>query len=139
MSEPAGAGRFSVASVVVLAMTVLAGSAPDLASELSIATKEITAYPFFASPERALSIRANFGRIAAGMSRSDVASVLGEPDEVRTAYEPKIKRAKIVGYTYWYVIRRLSREGSVVEKQEALVRVLFGLDDRVVRVDAWGL
>jgi hypothetical protein len=144
MSKSPGAVSFSDRSTVALAMLVLttpvlAGLAPGSASELPIAAKEITAYPFFASPERALSIRTNFGRISAGMSRSDVASLLGEPDEVRIAYEPTIKRAKIVGYTYWYVIRRLRRDGSVVEKQEALVRVLFGLDDRVAKVDAWGL
>jgi hypothetical protein len=113
--------------------------APAWAIEMPITTKEIATYPFFASPERALAIRSGFARIVAGMSPSQVASVLGEPDEVRTAYEPKIKRAKVVGYTYWYVIRRLRRDGSVVEKQEALVRVFFGLDDRVVKVDAWGL
>jgi|HubBroStandDraft_4_1064222.scaffolds.fasta_scaffold184105_2 hypothetical protein len=113
--------------------------APAGAIEMPIATKEIATYPFFTSPERALAIRSSFGRIVAGMSPSQVASVLGEPDEVRTAYEPKIKRAKVVGYTYWYVIRRLRRDGSVVEKQEALVRVFFGLDDHVVKVDAWGL
>jgi hypothetical protein len=120
-------------------MTISAIAVPTLGIELPIATKEISAYPFFASPERALAIRNNFGRIVAGMSPSQVASVLGEPDEVRVAYEPKIKRAKVVGYTYWYVIRRLRRDGSVIEKQEALVRVFFGLDDRVAKVDAWGL
>jgi hypothetical protein len=128
-----------VSRVVALAIVVFTGTVPAWPSEAPIATKEIAAYPFFASPERALAIRTNFGRIIAGMSPTDVVSVLGEPDEVRMAYEPKIKRPKVVGYTYWYVIRRLRRHGSFNEQQEALVRVTFGLDDHVVKVDDWGL
>jgi hypothetical protein len=114
-------------------------SMPASAIELPIATREISTCPFFASPERAAAIREGFGRVVPGMSPAQVASILGAPDEIREAYEPKIKNAKLIGYTQWYVIRRLVRDGSVNDKQEALVRVLFGLDDRVVKVDTWGL
>jgi hypothetical protein len=124
-----------IASAMMASATFVSASAV----ELPTATKEITTYPFFASPERANAIRTTFRRIVAGMSPSEVVSVLGEPDEVRTTYEPKIKNPKLVGYTYWYVIRRLRRDGSFNEKQESLVRVFFGLDDRVAKVDAWGL
>jgi hypothetical protein len=139
MGETKDTLRLVAGRVVALALAVFAGTAAASPGEAPVATKEITAYPFFASPERALAIRTKFGRIAAGMSPPDVVSVLGEPDEVSVAYEPKIKRAKVVGYTYWYVIRRLKRYGSFNEQQEALVRVSFGLDDRVVKVDDWGL
>ncbi len=67
------------------------------------------------------------------------AAVLGEPDEIRTLHEPKVKNGKIVGYTHWYIIRRLVKNGSAAQKQESLVRVSFDLDDRVSKVDAWGL
>ena len=73
------------------------------------------------------------------MSLSQVSSILGAPDEIRPTYEPKIKTGKLIGYSHWYVIRRVVRNGSVNDKQEAVVRVLYGLDDRVVKVDAWGL
>jgi len=98
----------------------------------------ITTYPFFASEERAKAIRDNYRRIGAGMSPEEVASLLGAPDEIRVLYEPKIKHPKTIGYTHLYLIRRLVKNGSVNDKQEALVRVSYGLHDRVMRVDAWG-
>ncbi len=98
----------------------------------------IATYPFFASEERAKAIRGNYQRVTLGMSPKEVAAIIGAPDEVRTLYEPKIKRAKVIGYTHWYLIRRLVKHGSVNDQQEALVRVSYGLDDRVVSIDAWG-
>jgi hypothetical protein len=98
----------------------------------------ISTYPFFASDERAKAIRDNYQRVAVGMALEEVAAIIGAPDEIRTLYEPKMKRAKVIGYTHWYLIRRLVKSGSVNDQQEALVRVSYGLDDRVMRVDAWG-
>ena len=98
----------------------------------------ITTYPYFASEQRANTIRDNYQRITAGMSPQEVAAIMGAPDEIRILYEPKIKRAKVIGYTQWYVIRRLTNSGSFNDKQEALVRLEYGLDDRVMRIDAWG-
>lgn len=106
---------------------------------MSIATKTISIYPFLASEERTAVIRSGYKRIVTDMSPTDVKAILGEPDEVRPMYEPVIKNGKLIGYTYWYVIRRLVRDGSVNEKKESLVRVSFNLDDRVSRVDGWGI
>lgn len=103
------------------------------------AIKEITTYPFLASEERAASIRSNYKRVAVDMSPADVKAILGDPDEIRPLYEPIIKNGKVIGYTYWYVIRRLVANGSVNDKKEALVRVSFNLSDRASRIDAWGL
>ena len=102
--------------------------------------RELSSYPFNAPLERATQIRANYKRVAPGMSPGEVAVVLGEPDEIHSLYEPRLKKnGKVVGYTQWYIIRRLVASGSVNEKQESLVRVSFDLNDRVTRVDAWGL
>ena len=98
----------------------------------------ITTYPYFASEERAKAICDNYQRVFAGMSPQEVAAIMGTPDEIRTLYEPKIKRAKVIGYTHWYLIRQLVARGSQNDRQEALVRVSYGLDDRVMRVDSWG-
>jgi hypothetical protein len=106
---------------------------------LSFETREITTYPFQASQQRAATIRNGYRRITTGMSARDVKAILGDPDEVRALYEPVIRDGKLIGYTYWYVIRRLVRDGSVNEKKESLVRVSFELDDRVSRVDEWGI
>lgn len=110
-----------------------------VALDATFAEKEITTYPFAASAARATVIRENYPRVAAGMSPADVTAVLGEPDEVRPLYGPTVKAGKKIGYTYWYVIRRAVRHGSVNERQEALVRVSFGLDTRVIAVDHWGI
>ncbi|MBI5262780.1 MAG: hypothetical protein HY852_13290 [Bradyrhizobium sp.] len=104
-----------------------------------IQTIEITAYPFFASVERAATIRSNFRRIGIGMSAAEVSAILGTPDEVRPLHEPRIRRPKTIGYSHWYVIRRMVGKGSANDKQESLVRIIYGLHDRVTAVDAWGL
>lgn len=106
---------------------------------MPVAIKEITAYPFVASQQRAAAIRGEYNRVMAGMSPAEVRVILGDPDEIRPLYEPVPKEEKQIGYTYWYVIRRLVRDGSVNEKKESLVRITFGLDNRVSRVDSWGL
>jgi hypothetical protein len=98
----------------------------------------IAAYPFFASDERARAIRDSYQRVAVGMSPEEVASILGAPDEIRALHEPKIKNAKVIGYTHWYLIRRMVASGSQKDMEESLVRVSYGLDDHVMRVDAWG-
>lgn len=101
--------------------------------------KEINTYPLVAAPERAAKIRDGFSLIRAGMSPAEVMALLGEPDEINPLYEPRVKNAEVIGYTHWYVIRRLAKHGSVNEKQESLVRVSYSLNDRVSRIDAWGL
>lgn len=101
--------------------------------------KEINNYPFVATSVRAAKIRNRYQEIKAGMSPAEVLALLDEPDEIRPLYEPRVKNGKIIGYTYWYVIQRLAKNGSVNEKQELLVRVSFSLNDRVSKVDAWGL
>lgn len=106
---------------------------------MPIGTKEITTYPFLASEKRAATIRNNYKRVLVGMSPANVKAILGDPDEIRPLYEPVIKNGKVIGYTYWYVIRRLVANGSVNDKKEVLVRISLDLDDRVSRVDAWGL
>ncbi len=101
--------------------------------------KEINTYPLFATPERAAKIREGFPQIRVGMSPAEVMALLGEPDEVHPLYEPRVKNAEVIGFTHWYLIRRLAKYGSVNEKQESLVRVSFSLNDRVSKIDAWGL
>ena len=101
--------------------------------------REISSYPFIASPERVAIIRTGVTRITIGLPSSNVASVLGEPDEIRPLYEPKYKHPKIIGYTYWYIIQRLVKNGSTNQKQESLLRVSFNLNNKVTKIDSWGL
>lgn len=106
---------------------------------MSTVTKEITEYPFIASEERATAIRNNYKHVVVGMTSIDVQRILDDPDEIRPLFEPVAIEGKLIGYTYWYVIRRLTPSGSVDEKKEALVRISFSLEDRVTRIDNWGL
>jgi hypothetical protein len=72
------------------------------------------------------------------MTVEQVKSVLGDPDEIKELYEPKIKTPKQIGNTYWYIIQRLQESGSAVDKAEKLVRVSFSLKGRVTAIDYWG-
>lgn len=99
----------------------------------------ITTYPYIATPERAEIIRRGLANISVGMSPAEVATVLGEPDEIYPLYVPRHKHGKVVGYTQWYIIQRLAKNGSVDQKQESLLRLSFDLDDKVSKIDSWGL
>jgi outer membrane protein assembly factor BamE (lipoprotein component of BamABCDE complex) len=72
------------------------------------------------------------------MTRTQVVTILGEPEEIRPLYEPKIWNAKRIGTTYWFIIERRKPSGSVNERAEKLVRVAFDLNQLVTRVDHWG-
>ena len=120
--------------LIFVVATLCWQSAMALPSEKSIAN-----YPFVASSERSAQIRNGYLQVIPGMSSKEVAAILGEPDEVRPLYEPIIKQRKVIGYTQWYVLKRRVASGGVNEMQESLVRVSFGLNHRVTKVDAWGL
>lgn len=107
--------------------------------KMSFDTKEIKTYPYVATEVRANTIRNGYKRVVISMSREEVKAILGEPDEIFPLHEPVIKSGVIIGYSYWYVIRRLIQTGSVNDKKESIVRINFNLDDRVSRVDSWGL
>lgn len=111
-----------------------------VAAEPDFAFRQITSYPFVATPKRAATVTRNFDKIANGMTPGEVKAVLGEPDEVRPLYGPRIKSAagpQRIGHTYWYVLRRARETGSVDEKDESLVRVTFGNDGAVIEVVRW--
>jgi len=130
--------HMNLARPLISAILTVAVSCATAAGR-DVQEREIKAYPFIANSERAAALRNGYKRIALGMTPLQVAAVLGEPDEIRALYEPNVKNGKLIGYTHWYVIRRMVKTGSEVEKQESLVRVSFELNDRVSKIDAWGL
>ena len=95
-------------------------------------------YPYIATNERADFIKQQYKKIKNGDSEEKVIEILKQPDEVRDLYEPIIKKGKVAGKTYWYIIQRISKSGSVNEKQEKLVRISFDLKGMVTRIDYWG-
>lgn len=63
---------------------------------------------------------------------------MGAPDETSPLYEPKTYKPKQIGHNHWYLIQRKAEKGSVVEKDEKLVRICYDLNWKVIHVDHWG-
>jgi len=124
---------------VLISVVLASGTGVALASAAGIQLREIEKYPFKASPQREKTIRAGYTRIVAGMTPDQVKNILGEPDEVRPLYEPIVKNAKQIGYSHWFVIRRMVKDGSQNDRQESLVRVSYNFQNLVTAVDSWGL
>jgi len=125
-------------NLIILLLGVLFGcvscAANDIKNKTTVGPKII--YPYFASAERQLVISNGYLLIEIGMSIKQVNNVLGDPDEVNPTYDVK-KRPSKIGYSHVYLLSRERLNGSVNEKNEHLVRVMFNLDDKVVRVDKW--
>jgi outer membrane protein assembly factor BamE (lipoprotein component of BamABCDE complex) len=95
-------------------------------------------YPYVATTERKTQIEYGFNKIEKGLTYKQVKNLLGQPDEIKPLYQPKIKNPKQIGTTYWYIIQRTKENGSVKEKNEKLVRVSFSLSGKVTQIDHWG-
>ena len=92
-------------------------------------------YPYHASAERRTSILNGATRIRIGMAAAAVQRIMGHPDEINGTYEPKIKAARKIGYSYVYLLQRLRGTGSANEKDEKLIRLHFRFDNRLSRID----
>lgn len=97
-------------------------------------------YPYRAGAERQSLLLSNWPKVDVDMTASEVRALLGEPDEVNPTYNSiHAKSAKKIGYSFVYLLQRLQKNGSVLEKNEKLIRVHFGLNDKVTRVIPVGL
>ncbi len=101
--------------------------------------KSPISYPYIASPERTKRILTHWKTIKLKMSSHEVTQLMGTPDEDLPLYSPHSKQSKIIGKTYWYIIQRLQKSGSQMDKKEKLVRISFDLKDTVTAIDHWGL
>lgn len=91
-------------------------------------------YPYSASEEREEVILANMNKLKKGMIKNQVVGLLTAPDEVNLTYRfPNAKsKDNIVGFSLVYVLRRNVESGSVVEKNEKLLRIHFDSSGRLV-------
>lgn len=110
-----------------------------LANVPAIQTREIERYPFMANAEREKAIREGYKRVMVGMTPEQVKAILGEPDEIRPLHEPVMKNGKQIGYTHWFVIRRMVKNGSQNDRNESLARVSYDFQNRVTAVNSWGI
>lgn len=121
----------------ILILAILLSINPAFAQS-DVTEKLITTYPYYASEKRSVQLKSKYKQIQQGMTSKQVIQLLGDPDEIRPLYEPKIWGPKQIGYTYWYVIQRKTDKGSQNDRDEKLARVSFDLDWDVMSVDHWG-
>lgn len=69
------------------------------------------------------------------MSEGDVTRTVGQPDEVRPLYEPRVKNGKQIGHTWWYVVSA----DSLTDPKGSVLRVSLDQQGRVTSIDHWGL
>lgn len=95
-------------------------------------------YPYIASSDRATLIKNGYNKIKEGDTKSSVLNILNEPDEIHELYEPIKYKPNVIGITYWYIVQRITNSGSENDKNEILVRVTFGLNEKVTKIDRMG-
>jgi len=99
----------------------------------------IKSYPYYASQQRTQHIIENYKKIQKEMNHKDLLNIIGEPDEIRPLYEPKHNEPREpVGTTWWYIIQRKQENGSIIDKDEKLVRYTLDKSDKIYRIDKWG-
>jgi hypothetical protein len=91
-------------------------------------------YPYYATAERRAVILDKASRVNEGQLAAEVEKILGRPDEINDTFR-QVKGTQKTGYSYVYLVQRLRERGSEQEKDEKLIRIRFGLDDRVRRID----
>ena len=91
-------------------------------------------YPYRASDERIHRIDSGAKKILLGTPEEDVIKKLGDPDEINFTLDKNNWRKKI-GYSFVYLKQRNQEYGSLIKKNEKLVRIHFDLEGRVKRVD----
>ena len=128
----------AIIGVFIVSIAVFLNCSPPIHMPEPFRPKEISAYPFISPPDKIAVIQSRYKEILKGMTAAQVKSILGEPDEVKPTFEPRIWNAKQTGYLYIYVTRRLVKNGSVNERQESLIRVTFDFNGLVVKVHQWG-
>lgn len=111
-------------------------NAVSFANEFVI--NKIISYPYKASTDKANKIKTEYKKVSLGMSATEVVDMLGKPDETRPLFEPIINNGKQIGFTHWYLIQRLKKDGPVNEKQEKLVRISYNQNWTVIAIDHWG-
>jgi len=84
-------------------------------------------YPYIVSEKRKAVVLENMNKLEKGMTKNQVIELMTYPDEANLTY--KFKKAKsednVVGFSLVYILRRNVEIGSVIEKNEQLLRIHF--------------
>ena len=87
----------------------------------------IKSYPYDAPQERKDRIVKNYPKLELGMSKEQVAELIGDPDYSQLGYGPKGPRPQWHGsnWTYW-----LRKRDNLVNLNDPCLEIFFGTDDR---------
>jgi hypothetical protein len=87
----------------------------------------IKSYPYEAPPPRKSRIVENYPKLAVGMSKDQVAGLIGEPDYSELDYGPKGPHEKWLGSHWMYWLRK---RDSGVNMLDPCLEIFFGTDGR---------
>ena len=93
----------------------------------------IQSFPYTAPRERRDRIVQGYSTLDVGMTKDNVARVIGEPDYSRLSYGPKGPRMTWQGSSWVYY---LSKRDDGANTRDAIVHVSFNTDDRAVWIKA---
>lgn len=98
-------------------------------------------YPYKASQEKEKMILTNMKKLTKGMPFEEVTKILGQPDEKTYIYlsEEDIKSNKPVSYCCIYLIQRNNEKGSMLERNEKLLRIHFDNSNLIIRTEKVGI
>lgn len=89
----------------------------------------IRSFPYTASPERRDRLVAGYSKVDVGMTKEDIARVIGDPDYSELGYGPKGPNMKWQGSSWMYY---LSKRGDLVNILDPSVQIFFDREDRAV-------
>jgi hypothetical protein len=106
----------------------------------------IKAYPYEAPQSRKERIIRNFPTLEIGMTKDQVADVIGDPDFSQNSYGPKGPNMKWGGSTWEYY---LAKRDDSANESDPCVFIAFGQDDRanwilpcnidgLIEMSSWG-
>ena len=128
---------FTLALLLSLSASTAAGGPPVLSKYLDAIRffPSNNVYPYEAVGRRKAAIEAGRESLALGMDVEAVRRLMGPPEEINPLYAVKKAGSPPLGFTYRYFTRRLAPTGSQQERGERYVRVTFGTEGRLQRVD----
>ncbi len=89
--------------------------------------------PYIASEKRKAVILDNMNKLEKNMTKNQVIQLMTYPDEVNLTY--KFKRSKpedVIGFSLVYLLKRNVKSGSVIEKNEQLLRIHFDNSEKLL-------
>ncbi len=89
--------------------------------------------PYIASEKRKAVILDNMNKLEKGMTKNQVIQLMTYPDEINLTYKFKHSKSEdVIGFSLVYLLRRNAKSGSVIEKNEQLLRIHFDNSEKLL-------